>query len=236
MKPVSIAMIAYNEQHSIGEVLREYCGEVFSKLPEGSEFIVYLDSPTDSTPEIVGNIAKEMQLRIIEGEKNLGYSGAMKAAISMARNDVIFYSDSSGKHIAGDFWKLYGLEGKYDIVTGLRMDRKDPLLRRIVTFGQRVIISALFFIPLYDFNTGFKIIHKNIAEKVLPECRYMKQSFSSELLIRAYKKGFTIKNVPVTFGTRQYKGSGTQYSNLPGIIFRSLKGFIMLRIEMWFKQ
>jgi len=164
---------------------------------------------------------------------NLGYARALKRALLATKKDIVFYSDSSGKHNAKDFWKLIRFESKYDIVNGLRKPHSYPIIRRIITFFQRLIVSILFFIPFYDFNTGYKIIHKNIVDDVVKDCRYMNQNFSTEMLLRAYKKGYTIHNVPVKFTDRKDKSKGTNYRDLLGIIFRSLIGFLKLRIDLW---
>jgi dolichol-phosphate mannosyltransferase len=235
-KPVSMVMVAYTEQNNKEMVIREYYSKIYLKLPKGSEFIIYLDAPPDNTPKIVKSLAKKINIKVIEGKKNLGYAGAMTAALKATKNNIIFYSDSSGKHRAEDFWKMIKFESQYDIINGLRVSKGNPIIRQIVTFVQRLIVSVLFVMPLYDFNTGYKIIHRNIINNVLKKCKYMKQSFSSELLIRAYKKGYTIKDVPVAFKKRQGKNTGTNYGQLPGIILKSLKGFLLLRLELWRKS
>lgn len=231
-KPVSIVMIAYNEAGHIEKVLEECWRDVFQLLPAESEFILYLDKPTDTTPAIVERVAPPRGILVIKGETNLGYRGAMMRALHAAKNDIVFYSDSSGKHRAADFWDLVTYEAKYDIVTGLRRFHNYSPVRRVVTFCQRILVSALFGIPFYDFNTGFKIVHRNIINNVLDECVHTKQSFSTELLVRAYAKGYTIKNVPVLFKDRTGKNTGTNLKMLPGVMMHSLKGLIQLRLEL----
>jgi glycosyltransferase involved in cell wall biosynthesis len=235
-KPVSIVMIAYNEADHISDVIKEYSHEILRWLPNGSEYIIYLDSPTDNTPRIVETLSRKLPIRVIVGKRNLGYAGAMANALKAARNDIIFYSDSSAKHKANDFWKLIRYEPEYDIISGLRFPRSDPFIRQQISFFQQFIISALFFAPFHDYNTGYKVIHKKLVQDVLPYCKYMGQSFSSELLIRAFKKGYTIKSVPVVFLGRKDKKSGTKLAQLPNIIRKSLKGFILLRLELLKRQ
>ena len=234
-KLVSVVMVAYTEEGHIKKVIEEYYNEIFRNLPEGSEFIIYLDRPTDNTSNIVNELAKDIDIKIIEGEKNLGYAGAMTAALKASKNDIVFYSDSSGKHKAKDFWTLLEYESKYDIITGLRKPVGYSIIRRGITFSQRILTSVIFFVPLYDFNTGYKIIHRNIINNVLDECKHTKQSFSTELLVRAYKKGYSVKNVSVRFSDRQGENTGTNFRMLPYIMWHSLKGLIKLRIELFGK-
>lgn len=231
-KPVSIVMIAYNEAGHIEQVLSEYCKDVFERLPEGSEFILYLDKPKDATADIAKRIAPGRGITLIDAPINLGYGKAMKKALATAKNQLIFYSDSSGKHRAVDFWKLLAVAEQFDIVTGLRKPRNYSLARRIVTFCQRMLVSVLFFMPLYDCNTGFKLVHKRVLDRVLDECKYTNQSFSSELLIRAHNAGFTIKNVPIVFSDRPGKNTGTNLKMLPRIMSHSFLGLLKLRREL----
>lgn len=231
-KPVSIVMVAYNESGHIKKVIEQYYKEIYLKLPKGSEYIIYLDVPTDNTPKIVNQLATKIKIKVIMGKNNLGYAGAMTTALKSAKNDIVFYSDSSGKHIAKDFWNLIKFEDKFDIITGKRVSKGNPLIRQILTIGQKFIISLLFFVPMYDFNTGYKIIHQKVLKNVLNDVKYMKQSFSSELLIRAYKKGYTIKNVKVSFLKREGKSPTSNLKALPSIVYRSLKGFVKLKIEL----
>lgn len=232
MLPISMVMIAYNEADHIYDVIVEYYEEIFKKLPKGSEFIVYLDKPTDGTTGVVKELSQKYTLRVSEGEVNLGYAGALKAAFSLAKNDVIFYSDSSGKHRARDFWQLFPYISRYDIVSGWRKQRSDPIIRRIITVCQRVLVSVLFGLPMHDYNTGFKCIHRRVLNSVLHDCKYTKQSFSTELCVRAMMKGYSIISVPVVFRNRQNSSTGTNYSQLPGIIFRSLLALVLLWKEL----
>lgn len=233
-----MVMIAYNEADHIHDVIVEYYEEIFKKLPRGSEFIVYLDKPTDGTSAVVKELSQKYRLRVSEGEVNLGYAGALKAAFSLAQNDVVFYSDSSGKHRAGDFWQLFPYVSQYDIVSGWRKWRSDPMIRRIITVCQRMLVSVFFRLPMHDYNTGFKCVHRRVLEDVLPACKYTKQSFSTELCVRAMVKGYSIISVPVVFRNRRNTTTGTNYMQLPGIIFRSLMALVRLWKELkgsWYK-
>lgn len=129
---------------------------------------------------------------------------------------------AAGKEIYEAFFKNYTL----------KQWGKDPWIRRIISFVQRGLISALFKMPFYDFNTGYKIINRKVIDNILDQCKYMKQSFSSELMIRAYFTGYKIVNVPVLFKNRSGKNTGTNILNLPKIISKSLKGYLSLKKEL----
>ena len=231
-QPVSIVMIAYNESKNIVKVLTDYCDDIYLLLPPRSEFIIYLDKPSDKTPQIVNRISKKIKIKVISGDKNLGYAKAMKIALLRAKNDIVFYSDSSGKHSAKDFWKLLPHIKKFDIVTGCRSNRSDPFVRRVITVLQQLLVVTLFRVPFYDYNTGFKIVKKKILIDVLPECRHAKQSFSTELCVRALHKKASIANIPVSFNKREQKNQGTNFKSLPGIIKNNLMALLKIHKDL----
>ncbi len=225
-------MVAYNEESTIDRVVREYCRDVLARLPKGSEFILYLDRPSDMTATISHSLAKKLPIKVIDGKLNLGYAGAMKKVLREAKNDIVFYSDSSGKHSAADFWSLLPYTQKYDIVTGDRRSRSDPPVRQLLTWLQRFLVVVLFHVPFYDYNTGFKIVHRRVLNAVLDECKYTKQSFSTEFMIRAIKKGFSVTNIPVRFTKRIDTHSGTIYKHLPRIVYINTRGMFLLWREL----
>jgi glycosyltransferase AglD len=230
---LSIVMVAYNEERHIERVIREYHSNVFTKAPAGSEFIVYLDGSADSTPSIVKSLSNSlMNLKVIDCKENKGYFGAVKTALSHAKNDLIFFSDSSGKHAAADFWNMLPKTDEYDIVTGLRSSRGDTRYRQILSFCQRLFVSCLFMMPLYDFNTGFKLIRKKVLDDLLKECSTLPVTFSTELVIRAHKKGYKIVNSPVCFKHRGGPEKQFAPQKLPKILSTQLIAYLKLRLEL----
>lgn len=235
MDRISLVMVAYNEHDHIKQVIEEYYSEVFVRLPKGSQFIIYLDGPTDGTAEIVHSLEKKYGLEVVDCAENRGYFYAAKTALSYARYDV-FFSDSSGKHHASDFWAMLPYLDDYDIVNGLRSPRYDTRYRQVLSLGQRLFVSALFFIPLYDHNTGYKLIRKEVLDRLLDRCRVLPVTFSAELIIRAHSAGFKIKDVPVAFSKRS--GAEKQFAirKLPKALIKTIFGYLMLWMVMLNEQ
>lgn len=230
--PCSVLLVAYNEAKTIERIVAEYYRDIVQYLPVGSEFLLYVDAPTDGTDVIAQRISKKYRLIVMVGKKNIGYAGAMKKGLLRTKNQLVFYSDSSGKHIAKDFWKLTPHIETFDIVTGMRANREDPKVRQVITTLSRLLVAGLFFLPFHDYNTGYKLLRRQVISRCAKQCRYTKQSFSTELLVRAAKMGFTIIDVPVTFKDRVVKGQGTNYLHLPSIIFNQTLGLFKLWLEL----
>ncbi len=230
-KPISIVMLAYNEKNHIERVLREYHDTVFTQCPQGSEFIVYLDGPTDGTDGLVKGLSEELGLKVVEGEGNLGYFKAAKAALSKSKNDIVFFSDSSGKHIAKDFFDLLPHIEDADIVNGKRKDRGDVFYRRMLSAVHTLFVSILFYIYPMDYNTGFKIYHRRVLDDVLPKVCTLPVAFSTEMIILSQKRGYKIVEVPVSFIKREGAEKQLSISKIPGLIIKNLIPYLSLRIR-----
>lgn len=232
LSAVSIVMIAYNEAKTIKGVLLEYYQEIFLKLPSGSEFILYLDKPTDSTANIVSQLAKKIKIKVIHGEVNLKYAGAMRKALGYAKNELVFFSDSSGKHRAKDFWALLAQIHQFDIVNGFRQSRGDSFVRQLVTDAQRYFVAWYFKIPLHDYNTGYKLFRKSVLTKLLSQEGVVRYTASTELMIRSLALGYRVGDIPVEFVGRKFKHTGTQLYQLITMSLDSFNGYRKIKKQL----
>ncbi len=225
-------MIAYNEEELLENAVTKYYNEIYLNSPEGSEFILYLDGCKDNTPKIAKRLAERLELNVIDCKENKGYFYAMKSALSNAKNDFVFYSDCSGKHDPSDFWGLAEKIDSYDIVNGFRSLRTDTSYRKNLSASHRSFISFFFGIPLNDYNTGFKLVRKKVLDEVLESINKLTITFSTELLIRSYKKGFKITSAPVNFihidGRKDFFANPRIFK----IVFVELLGYIRLKFEL----
>jgi len=233
-EPVSLVMIAYNEEGHIEEVLREYSGDVMSRCPEGSEHILYLDGPKDRTPEIAEAVSKDLPIKVIHCRQNRGYSGAVRAALSEAKNGIILFSDASGKHRASDFWEMAPHIADHDIVNGKRSGRTDPLHRKLLSAAHRAFVAVLFLVRPMDYNTGFKIYRKRAIEDILPKCKTLPLTISTEMMLRSYKAGLRICEVPVAFMEKKEGSNNFPVMKLPSKVMAQLLPYLRLRSQLPF--
>lgn len=229
---ISFVMVAYNEERHIEAILRNFYEKAYSILDCDKEFIIYLDGPSDGTADIVNGLRDELGLTVIDVKENKGYFRAAKAALSHASKEWVFFSDSSGKHVPEDLERLYEKTGDADIVTGLRAKRQDTLYRQLLSICQRFFVSAIFLMPLYDFNTGFKLIRKKVLDDLLSSCSVLPVTFSTELVIRAHKGGYRVVNAPVTFLHRGAKEKQFAPKKLPKVISSQLAAYLRLWKEL----
>jgi glycosyltransferase involved in cell wall biosynthesis len=218
-------MLVYNEAEIIDEVIREYYNKVASKL-EDMEFIVAEDGSTDGTKEILDKLAKDIPITLYSGKDRKGYVQAYKDAMSLPKKEVVFFSDSSGKHDPEDFWGMYELIDKYDIVSGYKKHRKDPFYRILLTKGFNTIVNLYFGIHLKDIDSGFKIMTLQAVQDVIQDQWIVTDLISFEVVVRLLKKGYTLIEIPVSHSPRKNGSSrGLPAKKIPKVIWRVLCNF-----------
>jgi glycosyltransferase involved in cell wall biosynthesis len=224
-KSVSLIMLVYNEAEIIEEVIRDYYNKVASKLDD-MEFIVAEDGSTDGTKEILDNLAKDLPITLHSGNERKGYVRAYRDALSLPQKEVVFFSDSSGKHDPADFWKMYELTDRYDIVSGYKKHRKDPFYRILLTKGFNAIVNLYFGIHLRDIDSGFKIMTLQAVRDVMRDQWIVTDLISFEIVVRLLKKGYTLIEIPVSHSPRKNGPSrGLPAKKIPKVIWRIMRNF-----------
>ena len=116
---ISIILLAYNEEKNINDEIDSVQKIILDRL-DNYEFIIAEDGSTDKTKEIILEKQKKINFIYSTSDKRRGVRGAMLESFKIASGDYIFFADSGKKFDFNDFWKLYGLKEKYDLVSALR--------------------------------------------------------------------------------------------------------------------
>lgn len=224
MKPISLVMLAYNEEDVIENTIKDYYREITSKIPR-SEFIIAEDGSTDNTKKILKRLKKKYKLTLVLGKERKGYSKAMYDALKCAKNPIVFFTDSDGQHDPKDFWRLVPYLKKYDIISGQKHHRQDGALRVWASYFMNLLFSFFVGKRLKDANSGFKIMKKKVVDSLDTEFSMILASV--EFMMRAVKNGFTMIEIPVSHFERIYGESrGIPTKRIPKIIINTLRHFL----------
>ena len=231
---LSIIVPAYNEAKSIPRVLDEIYNKIIASFPGTAEVVIVEDGSTDGTKEILMQLQKERKFRLVTGVERKGYNRALKDALSLAQGTYVFLSDSGGGHEMSDFFKLYQYAQYYSIVSGYKKKRHDPFHRILLSRVYNLYISALFAHRFYDIDCGFKIYHKAALDQVLPQVHTLQECITTEIVLRIYKQGGNIKEVPITHYARKLEGPARTFSmkKIPVLVSRLFLDLIKLRKEI----
>jgi len=223
----------HNEAETIATVITEFYNEICAKV--SVEIVVAEDGSTDGTKEVLRGLAEKIPMKLVLGEERKGYSKGLIDGLSKVNTKFVVFVDSDGQHLASDFWKLYDLRNRYDIVSGWRVNRADGFRRKLMSSVFQRMARVLFKLPEFrDITAPYRLMRSVVAKEIAREFRYMRESFWTEFTIRACQNGFRFKEVPVTHRLRLGGGDTNVYkpNKLLWIVFSQLKSLLMLWKEL----
>ncbi len=225
---LSVFFPCINEEGNIEDGVKR-AEEVLKKLKVKYEIIIVDDGSTDKTGEIADQLVRQNpHIRVIHHPKNLGYGEALKSGFYNARYETIVYTDGDGQFDFSEVTKLLEKIKDSDVVIGYRIKRQDSFLRRLFGKGWRLSLLTFFGLTLKDVDCGFKMVRKEVLEKI-PHLESQRGAMiNAELAIKAKKAGFRIGQVGVNHYPRL---SGKPTGNNFKVI---IKSFLDL-LRLWWK-
>lgn len=194
-KSISVLLPAYNEEENIkGCVLsvKRYLDKRFKDY----EILVITDGSTDNTEKKVLEFAKkDKHIKLLHRKKNLGYGAVLRSGFAHCSKELIFYTDSDNQFNIEDMDSLFPLLNSYDIVSGYRVNRQDPLMRIFVAWVYNMLIRILFNLDVRDIDASFKLYKKDVFKKM--KLKANTGLIDAEVLIKARKNGFSIGQIGV---------------------------------------
>ena len=193
--PITIFLPCFNEEQNVERVTREAL-TVASQISDDYEIIIVNDGSRDRTAEIAEQLAAENPpVRVIHHETNKGYGAALQTGFNSASKELVFYTDGDGQFKIEDIKKLLPHIEKFDIVSGYRISRRDPLHRKINAYMWGVLVNSLFKLKVSDVDSAFKLYRRKIFDEI--SLTAQGALIDTEILAKAKAKGYTITEVGV---------------------------------------
>lgn len=196
----------YNERENIEKIIRK----VFS-LPGNFHLLIVDDGSPDGTAAIVKNLQQEfsVQLHLKErtGKQGLGtaYILGFKWALENGY-EYIFEMDADFSHNPDDLLRLFeACQNGADVAIGSRYVKGGKIVnwpwdRIFISKGGALYTQIITFMPVKDPTAGFVCYRKKVLQTIpLNEVKFIGYAFQIEMKYRAWKLGFKIKEVPITF-------------------------------------
>ena len=197
---ISLILPAYNEELNLKKTVVSIIG-ILEELRKEYELIIVDDASTDRTRDIAEELAKNHRRIIVKNhKKNIGFGGAIKSGMNMARFDNVMYYPVDSIPTSMELQNYLALIKHSDIVVGYRRDRMGhSLYRKINSIVYQRLVNILFNLRLTDVN-WVHMYKKYVFKEVQASSNEI--FFCAEMLIRAQNKGFKITGVDVTFHPR----------------------------------
>lgn len=229
VKSLSVFFPAYNEEGNIKKAVSTALDVLDGLKLEKLEVIVVNDGSSDNTSQIVSNLTtQDKRVREITHNPNQGYGEAIKSGLYKARYEWIFYTDADNQFDFKEITKFIDASSDAQLIIGYRVNRQDPLMRKINGWAWTMLNNILFGLWVRDVDCAFKLIKKQVIDTIPPLESTRGAMISPELLAKAKRSGFVIHEI----GVRHYprlKGEATG-----GNIRVIIKSFIDL-FRLWWK-
>lgn len=218
---LSLVIPAFNEEESIAKALTEAC-DAFEDLHLDYEVIVVDDGSRDLTAKRVEEFAATNdRVRLIRFISNRGYGRAIETGFKAATKDLIAFTDADCQFDLTEIDRLVFLARDYDIVSGYRIDRKDPWLRKFYSAGYNALIRILFGFPLRDCDCALKVFRREALESI--EITGEGFTFNAELITRAKMADLRIVEVGVSHRPRVLGQSTVSIKYIPPVLSATLR-------------
>lgn len=232
---LSVVFPAYNEADKIEKNLSAVIS-FFNQKDFPYEVVVVEDGSKDRTLAILQTMVKKSpQLRVLPNEKNMGKGTSVKKGILAAQGKFILFSDVDLATPIKEFDKfLPHLKQGFDIVIGSRR-LPNSNVRRQQKFTRRFFGNCFYFLvhhfvlpDIADTNCGFKAYRREAAQEIFKKQKLARWGFDTELLFIARKKGFKIKEVPVS-----WYDADTSTVKVKRVIFETLGELAKIKWNEW---
>ncbi len=228
---ISIILLAYNEEKKISDEIDAIKKIILDRL-EDCEFIIAEDGSTDKTKEIILEKKKYMNFIYSTSVKRKGVRGAMLESFEIASGEYIFFADSGKKFDFNDFWKLFEIREKYDLVSALRISRHDQLYRIFLTKAFNVFLKVTLNSKFKDIDSGFKIFNKKALKKIIKIKAINSDFLSAELCLKLQYYKLKFAEIPVKYFSRKEDSKALPLFIIPKLIMSFLMNFFKLKKQL----
>jgi dolichol-phosphate mannosyltransferase len=207
MQRALVIFPTYNERDNIEKI-------VHAVLPMDPRIHVLIvdDNSPDGTGEIADRLAsQEPKVQVLHRERKEGLGRAYLAGFKWAieqKFDFIFEMDADFSH-GPEYIKDFLREiQNHDLVIGSRYISgvnviNWPMSRLLLSYFANKYTRVVTGLRLYDATGGYKCFRREVLEAInLDEVHSTGYSFQIEMSMRAWKKGFRLKEIPIVFYER----------------------------------
>jgi dolichol-phosphate mannosyltransferase len=165
---ISVLIPVFNEEQTLGELAGQITS-VLDGLGKSFEILFVDDGSTDQSWPVIRELSRgEARIKGLRMRRNFGKATALALASSKATGEIIITMDADLQDDPREIPHfLRKLEEGYDLVSGWKENRRDPVSKTLPSRFFNKITRMLTGIPLRDFNCGFKAaraeVYRNIA-------------------------------------------------------------------------
>ena len=214
---ISVVVPVHDEERSV-ELLYAELRAAIEPLETEWEAIFVDDGSTDGTFAALTRLHSAAgNVRVVRLRRNFGKAAALVAGFDQARGDTVVTIDGDLQDDPAEIPRLLAkLDEGFDLVSGWKSRRRDPLSRRILSRVFNGVTSRFSGVRLHDMNCGLKAYRAEVVHGLR-----LYGELHRFIPVLAHYRGFRIAELPVNHRPREHGRS--RYG-----IERYLRGFLDL--------
>lgn len=199
--------------------LKQLYHEIKTNLGTHEAEIIFIDDgSTDASFQIMAELAaNDKSVKVIKFRRNFGKAAALQKGFELATGEVVFTMDADLQDDPIEIPAfLAKLDEGFDLVSGWKKKRLDPLHKRLPSKLFNSVTAHTFKLKLKDYNCGFKAYRKTLVKELS-----LYGEMHRYIPALAHSLGYKVGEIPVQHRARKYGKS--KYG-----IERYLRGFFDL--------
>ena len=227
---LSIIIPVYNEEESLGILYSQILESIHQviSVQKISNYEIWFvnDGCTDNSElRIRELIAKDNHVHLIIFRKNFGKARALQAGFRHVNGDIVITMDADLQDDPKEIERfLDKLDEGYDMVSGWKYNRLDPLEKRLPSKLFNKVTSIMSGVKLHDFNCGFKAYRRKVVDSL-----DIYGEMHRYIPVLAHRKGFRITEIAVTHHKREHGKSKYGFERYFRGLFDSMTTSFLMR-------
>jgi glycosyltransferase involved in cell wall biosynthesis len=195
---LSVVVPLLNEEATLAQLYREIEAALASTALDWEVVFVDDGSTDGSYRELVVLHSAHLNVRVVRLRRNFGKAAALAAGIEVASGDIVVTMDADLQDDAAEIPNLVEkLDEGFDVVSGWKCDRHDPLVRRFVSRIYNTATRLTTGVRLHDMNCGLKAYRAEVFEHV-----HLYGERHRFVPVLAHHLGFGVTELPVNHRPR----------------------------------
>jgi glycosyltransferase involved in cell wall biosynthesis len=200
---LSVVMPVYNERETIQEIIRRVLA-----VPLRIELIVVDDGSKDGTRDILAELVRELQFKLVLQPANAGKGAALRRGFQEVTGDLVVIQDADLEYSPEEFPQLIELicQGRADVVYGSRFLGRHRVFLFTHYAGNRLltlITNVLYNTMLTDMETCYKVMRTDVVRSMTLHSNGF--GIEPEMTAKIFKRHYRVYEVPITYDGRGYE-------------------------------
>ena len=214
---LSVVIPVFNEERSVA-LLYEELQAALDPLDDTWEAVYVDDGSTDGSFAALTRLhSRAGNVRVVRLRRNFGKASALAAGFANARGEIVVTIDGDLQDDPAEIPRLLAkLDEGYDLVSGWKTKRRDPLTRRIPSRIFNAVAGRISGLRLHDMNCGFKAYRAEVVRGLV-----LYGELHRFIPVLAHDQGYRVTELAVNHRPREHGRS--RYG-----LERYLRGFLDL--------